>query len=686
MSQTKAQLIDNLVQALNFTGTASAPANGLFLSATNTLQLSTASTPRLTINSDGHVDVVGNLDVGAGLDVTGDVTTTGLLKISNVFPRLLFEDTNNNDDFSIYNANGTFRINDDTDNAPRLDIASDGTVDIFGNLDVGAGIDVTGAITASTSITATGNLVTNGNLTVQTSNPNIFLTDTDNNSDFRISNSNGLLEIRDITNSTTRFCIKSDGNVGIGTTSPAKALEVVNNTVPQFQVGMANDADRASLMHNGSDLYLDTTAGGLIFRGASNAERLRITSNGELLKGATTARAQFFHSVVAPGVQIEGNGDFDRQLSITSSSSTSNFGAVLILGRQRSGTIGGNTIVQAGDSVGLLSFQANDGTNFIEGARISTNIESGVGGNDMPAYLSFFTNPGNTSLSERMRIRSDGRIGIGTTSPNTILSVNYTNTGSNGLRLQDDTNNTVTTLETTATSYNYAGVSGHHSLLYASRNLAIVADGANQGAIKFMAGNGERMRILHDGGVCINATSRPVVGTEFLGVQGGSASNTVGIAAAVSNNNGIPFFASNSSNTSDQRLMRFAAGSAGNTRGTIIFNGSAMVYGGSSDYRLKENITSISDGITKLKSLNPINFNWIKDETNTSIMGFIAHEVQAVMPEAVAGEKDAVDSEGKEDYQEMDYGRITPLIVTALQEAITKIETLETKVAALEAA
>jgi hypothetical protein len=73
MSQTKAQLIDNLVQALNFTGTASAPANGLFLSATNTLQLSTASTPRLTINSDGHVDVVGNLDVGAGLDVTGAI-------------------------------------------------------------------------------------------------------------------------------------------------------------------------------------------------------------------------------------------------------------------------------------------------------------------------------------------------------------------------------------------------------------------------------------------------------------------------------------------------------------------------------------------------------------------------------------------------------------------------------------
>ena len=84
MSQTKAQLIDNLVQALNFTGTASAPANGLFLSATNTLQLSTASTPRLTINSDGHVDVVGNLDVGAGLDVTGSVNATTTITLASI--------------------------------------------------------------------------------------------------------------------------------------------------------------------------------------------------------------------------------------------------------------------------------------------------------------------------------------------------------------------------------------------------------------------------------------------------------------------------------------------------------------------------------------------------------------------------------------------------------------------------
>ena len=103
MSQTKAQLISDLVQALNFTGTSSAPANGLFLSASNTLQLSTASTPRLTVNSDGHVDVIGNLDVGAGLDVTGAITGTAGLTIEGA---------------TVFNEAGAdvdFRVEGDTD-------------------------------------------------------------------------------------------------------------------------------------------------------------------------------------------------------------------------------------------------------------------------------------------------------------------------------------------------------------------------------------------------------------------------------------------------------------------------------------------------------------------------------------------------------------------------------------------
>ena len=77
--------------------------------------------------------------------------------------------------------------------------------------------------------------------------------------------------------------ITSGGFVGIGTNSPAKALEVTSNTVPQFQVGMSNNSARASLMHNGSHLYFDTTSGDQVFRTGSTSERLRITSGGAVV-------------------------------------------------------------------------------------------------------------------------------------------------------------------------------------------------------------------------------------------------------------------------------------------------------------------------------------------------------------------------------------------------------------------
>ena len=79
-----------------------------------------------------------------------------------------------------------------------------------------------------------------------------------------------------------RLRITSAGDVGIGTDIPAKALEVTNNTTPQFQVGMSNNSARASLMHNGSHLYVDTTTGDQIFRTGSTNERLRITSGGKV--------------------------------------------------------------------------------------------------------------------------------------------------------------------------------------------------------------------------------------------------------------------------------------------------------------------------------------------------------------------------------------------------------------------
>ena len=129
--------------------------------------------------------------------------------------------------------------------------------------------------------------------------------------------------------------------------------------------------------------------------------------------------------------------------------------------------------------------------------------------------------------------------------------------------------------------------------------------------------------------------------------------------------------------------------------GSITQNGASNTsFNTGSDYRLKENISLISDGITRVKQLKPSRFNWIADDTNTPQDGFIAHEVSSVIPEAVQGEKDAVfaedtgignDKKGAIKVQKLDYSKFTPLLTAALQEAIAKIETLETKVAALEA-
>ena len=119
------------------------------------------------------------------------------------------------------------------------------------------------------------------------------------------------------------------------------------------------------------------------------------------------------------------------------------------------------------------------------------------------------------------------------------------------------------------------------------------------------------------------------------------------------------------------------------TIGNIVRGaGASVTYNTSSDYRLKENVVTLSNAITRLKTLLPKRFNFIS-EPSVTMDGFLAHEVTAV-PEAITGEKDAVDSEGNIDPQSIDHSKLVPLLTAALQEAITKIETLETKVAALE--
>ena len=126
--------------------------------------------------------------------------------------------------------------------------------------------------------------------------------------------------------------------------------------------------------------------------------------------------------------------------------------------------------------------------------------------------------------------------------------------------------------------------------------------------------------------------------------------------------------------------------SGGTERGSIKTTGSATAYNTSSDYRLKENVDYDWDATTRLKQLKPARFNWIIDDTNTPVDGFLAHEVSSIVPEAVAGEKDGMENYIDEDTGEektrirpqgIDHSKLVPLMVKTIQELEARIKALE---------
>jgi len=154
-------------------------------------------------------------------------------------------------------------------------------------------------------------------------------------------------------------------------------------------------------------------------------------------------------------------------------------------------------------------------------------------------------------------------------------------------------------------------------------------------------------------------------------------------------------------------LFEFRSESQNAVVGKITVNNSATAYVTSSDYRLKTDAQPMTGASDRVLALNPVNFEWISD--GTRVDGFLAHEAQAVVPESVTGTKDAMmdeeyevtpavlDDDGNEttpavmgtrnvpDYQGIDQSKLVPLLTAALREALTKINTMETRLTALEA-
>jgi hypothetical protein len=166
-----------------------------------------------------------------------------------------------------------------------------------------------------------------------------------------------------------------------------------------------------------------------------------------------------------------------------------------------------------------------------------------------------------------------------------------------------------------------------------------------------MTGTNERMRIDSSGRVLIGRTS--TVGYK-LDVYGDVKIERAGTSAT-------------------HVIFTNANGNVG----TITTSGTSTAYNTSSDYRLKENVTDITDATTRLKQLNPVRFNFIAD-ADTTVDGFLAHEVQDIVPEAITGTHNEVDDEGNPVYQGIDQSKLVPLLVKTIQE-------LEARIAALEA-
>ena len=213
----------------------------------------------------------------------------------------------------------------------------------------------------------------------------------------------------------------------------------------------------------------------------------------------------------------------------------------------------------------------------------------------------------------------------------------------------------------------------------------------------------EKMRINSAGALLINRTAQnddelfsiftSSTGPEMMMMRNNAASSTKDMITMM-----------HVKDSGTQVAIRFKRTGGLNNVGSITTESNSTAFNTSSDYRLKENAVLISDGIARLKTLKPYRFNF-KTESTKTVDGFFAHEVTAV-PEAVHGEKDAVETTYYKDGdtlpdgkvvgdikeenavlpQSLDYSKLTPLLTAALQEAITKIETLESKVAALEGA
>ena len=501
-----------------------------------------------------------------------------------------------------------------------------------------------------------------------------------------------------------RMTITCSGFIGIGTGAPSYKLEVAAGASTEGLAVTASSGD--VYLQTDGQLHgyqkLDVTSAGLQIKGFSDGggtktqqariyltqaatgarggeirfytddgstmkERTRICKNGDIqFIGATGAGMYWDYSTYSLGIgtdspgrrlSVLGEGNATVTTIITPSTNGGNFG-ILDLKRQD------NAI---DSSVGVRFSHGNSAavTNDIEYGFIGGGIEVATAGSE-EGFLNFAVGPNRV---ERMRITNDGKVGIGSDNP--LLK----------LHVQGDV---------TGGAYNQ--VAGQIVISGASntnKRLNIGFDTSTDKAFLQSGINGTGYNDLllnpNGGAILINKTST-------TGIPGNLTNGTVEVSQITGRNafivtemaSGNVAFATASSAAHNYYAGYFYSynGSTYTPVGYIDVGTTSTSYVTSSDYRLKENVVGITDGITRIKSLKPSRFNFIVNADRT-VDGFVAHEVSDIVPEAITGAKDAVDDEGNPQYQGIDQSKLVPLLTAALQEAIAKIEALEARVEAL---
>ena len=432
-------------------------------------------------------------------------------------------------------------------------------------------------------------------------------------------------------------------------------------------------------------LVLATAPIGSTPEGERARQRMRIDSAGDIsFYEDTGTTAKFFWDASAESLGI-GSG------SPRGGSNTR------LLSAKDSGT---NYIEVQTDSSSVGGLLLSDGNTGNYGA-----IQYDHGGDCLQLY---------TAATERMRITPDGHLLVGKSATSTfnaghyltpggqlgITSVNATSGSANLICRRDTTdgifvgfnkdNTTVGSIGTSnsvgfSTTY-MEGVANSSGLLFGNNEILPHRNGArvdgsmdigdgsyrfkdlylsggvygNSNALKFStdAGTTQHMTLDTSGNLLVNATS-----TTFSEKMKVDADGTLYAL----------HLKQNSTDAQGQVVFSNANGAVG----TIFTNGTTTYYNTSSDYRLKEDWQPIANASTDVMALKPCNFAWKFD--GSRVNGFLAHELAEVIPEAVTGEKDAVDDEGNPVYQGIDQSKLVPLLTAALQEALAKIETLEAR-------